>query len=594
MKEFVEYETHCKFQPQTNSTKNQGVKSKYMAATSKTPTHKPNCKSENFTFRPQTTEYKSSHKTKEYLDQNAFSRLSNTSTACQLSSRFASHVTLQSDALLQQKKSTSPSASSRSGFSRMESIHKLSKIPSNLNSSPKENSFVPAEKFVNEEMLENLESIKASPLNRSHPRSLDGDAFLNVCKANENLNNKENDQQGSTAKKALLKINQEFLDRQETFQNTKKERISKLTQSVAASHSPQIETASKKLLQKKFGEESNFEKRSRYFETQKKMKLENLKRTYNPKFQPEISEFARSLSRDKVHEVRMNSHKKAELTAKNIIRERKMKECEELIFHPEINAKFIAESRLGLEKNFAEYVQDLRSKEQLIHDFKEALERRRQLQETIECTHQPQINEYPYYLAQQKELFETQSKNKTAILDDKYASIQKRTRHTGSKVSTQHDDIAEKLYESVISNERLENHENFENSKRSFTAKSGLKNDDHTLSLTPEDLFSGIHPALGDDEDTRSRNIVEEVTLKNELDRLQISDVLAPRGSNYAKKASEIEQSPQMKNLNDEPNVNTPRAPETDGSRFFSFPNSPSQGGSGRKKPPLPTHWRKY
>lgn len=589
MKEVVEFETHCKFQPQVNSEKNRGIKSKYLATSAqKSPSHKSN--NENFTFRPQTTEYKAKSKTKQYLDRNAFSRLSSTSTACQLSTRFASQVTLPSDALFQHKKSTSPTASTHLVISTMraESLQKLSKIPSTLNFSPKENALLTSDRANNDEIFEKLESIKASPLHCAHTR---GNTFENEFETKENLNYKENEQITCATKNNLHKENQEFLERQEAFESTRRDRISKITQRIAASHNPQIEAESKKILRKKFGGSVNFEKRSQYFETQKKLKLESLKKSHSPTFHPEISEYARSLSKEKVQEVRMNSLRKTELSAKNIRTQKNMKECSELIFHPEINTNFVTESRLGLQKNLTDYVQDLRSKDQLSKNFKEFVDQRRQIQETIECTHQPQINEFPYYLAKQKELFEPQLKNKVHLIDDKYAGIQKRTRTAGTKISARAETIAEKLFESENDRTMDGSQEKVESSKRTLIAKSGGKCGDHTLTLTSEDLFSGSYRTIGDDEDARSRNIVEEVVTKSDLDRLQISEVLSPHIVKSDRKLSEIEHSP-LKPFNEEGCMLSPRLLEKDAS-FFSFPASPTHGLDSGRKPPLPSGWRK-
>ena len=84
-------------------------------------------------------------------------------------------------------------------------------------------------------------------------------------------------------------------------------------------------------------------------------------------------------------------------------RVQKMKsEISDLREKPVINQTYQAESRIGIHLDNREYLSVLKEKEDLKKQYAETLQLRKLMQETIECTHKPQINKDPNLVNQIK------------------------------------------------------------------------------------------------------------------------------------------------------------------------------------------------
>ncbi len=74
------------------------------------------------------------------------------------------------------------------------------------------------------------------------------------------------------------------------------------------------------------------------------------------------------------------------------------KELDGFTGKPETNKSKQVDSKLGIELRTSEYIEQLKEKENVKKQYQDLVQKRRELRDTIECTHKPQITPLPTYL----------------------------------------------------------------------------------------------------------------------------------------------------------------------------------------------------
>ena len=195
----------------------------------------------------------------------------------------------------------------------------------------------------------------------------------------------------------------DFHSRQEAYERIKRKRHQELLEKSTPSGRPELSQRTKRIVNKD-PTMSDFMARSKHFEDRKRDKIVKKQQEQEQQsvFKPKITRIAGDVKASSIDSLVYEHSKQKEAKLFKLRKEKAQKELEEVVLYPEINRKIEVQSKLGLRTNHTDYVKKLREKEEVQKEFKSRLDKRKQIQETIECTHRPQINSTPTYLKHSK------------------------------------------------------------------------------------------------------------------------------------------------------------------------------------------------
>ena len=422
-----EFERHCTFKPYLNDAKNEHVRSRYLEDRSVSP---PKHQEPPFSFRPQINErppgFQPSEKVTNYLSHDPFERLATPHAYGLASSQYAQ---ARRSAFKSDKKQDSSDDSeeentyiqSQYASSGVENANEIMKryMATYKSNENRESSPYAHEKTkeVDESLVQCLQDTNA----QDEDENEDSDAVENLEKEFERLM-REGEHQFRMSELVLgekaegfeaqnldsidemckLSIG-DFHTRQQAYERIKQRNIQEISKKTAPKHTPTICEKTKALVNQD-PKLKDFESRSKYFEDKKKEKLDKIaqQRLQESNFKPKITKLANETPANSIDKMVYGYQQKKEEKLSKLRKEKMQKEVEELVLYPEINRKMDSKSKLGLNENVTDYVKKLREKEEVQQEFKKILDKRKELLETVECTHTPQITPMPKYLKKAK------------------------------------------------------------------------------------------------------------------------------------------------------------------------------------------------
>jgi len=184
--------------------------------------------------------------------------------------------------------------------------------------------------------------------------------------------------------------NKNFYERQIDYEKIKLKKMLKVLKETQPTLKPTITKKSEEILKEK--KLCGFSERSEYFQLKKSKRSEDKEALASSKSK------TKRVDPDEFYSKQLKALEEKESKLKKLRDEKALKEVEGITHKPKINKNYQVESRIGIGLETSEYVNQLKQKEEVKKQYQDLIQNRKQLQETIECTHRPQINDKPSYL----------------------------------------------------------------------------------------------------------------------------------------------------------------------------------------------------